>query len=149
MRIARLVLSLFAALVLFGGVAAAAAATTRLHVVGNLDAGAEAGTVVVAEGTVVDATGATHELTFEFVKQPGANAWDLSVSTSSPDVVTPNPLAAATVAFDANGRAQTLPSQPEVILVLAYSNGAPPQTVRVDLDALHGRAAPSTPRVVP
>jgi hypothetical protein len=151
MKALPIALAVAVALTLFGGVASAAGrpATARLFVVGNLDARAAAGAVVTARARVVDTTGARHDVTFSFVKVANASAWDWEASTTDPTVVTPNPLAAGTLVFSANGRPQTIRGLPEGALNLSYYSEAEPQTIWVEMDTVFSRRGRSLLRILP
>jgi flagellar hook protein FlgE len=61
-------------------------ATTTLSVAANLDAGAATGDTLSIPVTVYDSLGGSHQLTLTATKDATAGTWDLSLSSTDPDI---------------------------------------------------------------
>jgi plastocyanin len=152
---ARLTALLIGALAALGGVASAGAhhvspQTGEIRFLGNL-APVAFGPMSV-QATIKDGLGVAHTLTFALerpVHIAAANDWLWRVTSSDQTITTPNPLASGLLEFPLRGgRALTDRRGPEGVITLFFTNGAPPASVNVQLDALNSVGRTSSLRAM-
>lgn len=98
-----------------------ARATSSMHLQGNLDAEAAAGTAVTATASIYDSLGVMHDISLTFTKTGTANQWTWSASSTDATVsgITP---AGTTISFNSDGSYSD--TNPDASISLSFNNGA-------------------------
>jgi flagellar hook protein FlgE len=98
-----------------------ARATSEMHLQGNLNAQAAAGTTVTATASVYDSLGVAHDVDLTFTKTGTGNQWTWSAGSTDP-VISGITSSGTTINFDTDGSYSQ--ANPTSSLSLSFNNGA-------------------------